>query len=97
MARIATGFAGVCLGVLAAVWMLRTGLLIWGMWFLLLFAMSGLTLVHQHWHRARLVAALILIPTLLGVMTIGAKVLPGAALVTAASYDGLWRTTGKER
>lgn len=97
MVRRATGFAGVCLGVLAAAWMLRADLPVWGVGFLLLFAAAGLALARQQWHRVRFVGALTLILALLGVMTIGATVLPGAALVTAASHDGLWRTNSRAR
>lgn len=90
MIRVATGWAGVCLGLLGALGVFRAEAPVQAAGVAVLFAAGALALARRHWPAVRLAAAGALIFALLGAMTVGPLLLPGAGLLAAAGYDRLW-------
>ncbi|MFO7173921.1 MAG: hypothetical protein DIU70_013315 [Bacillota bacterium] len=96
MVRLVTGWAGVGLGLLGALGAFRAEAPVQAAIFAVLFAAGALALARRHWPAVWLAAAGALLFAVLAVMTVGPLLLPGAGLLTAAGYDGLWGSEGPE-
>lgn len=94
MLRLVTGWAGVCFGLLGALRVFRAEAPVQAAWFAVLFGVAALALARRHWPAVRLAAAVALLFAVLGVMTVGPLLLPGAGLLAAAGYDRLWGAGG---
>lgn len=93
--KVAVGgaLAGVAGSALIVYWGVNRGestMVLWGLGLLLLFVAAGWSAARRHWLPVQVIGWTALGLSLLGVMSIGALVFPGAALLAIASLTREW-------